>query len=179
MTDKHVSNFEKKLKKLNWKTMLMIQVFIAVIISASTLIQLQNIIGQAIDSQAFLTEFIISFSAGIVFLFGGYYFTKLFFTTKLSVTQFYTTLIYLYLPIITMVALLSIAITGITLISSSAIEYTFILYLPILYYAFKELNTSIYIFKKEFSTTDWPLVLVVLLWAFITNLITIGIKYLL
>ena len=131
MTDEHVSKLEDKLGKLDWKVLLFIQVIVAVILSVSSFVLISNLVG-FVEKDAlliFMSAFFSSFLLGVLFLFGGDYFTKLFFKTDLSVTQFYTVLMYLYLPILMMYGLITVLFAAVSIFIPMATVFVTFLYI--------------------------------------------------
>lgn len=180
MTDKEISKLEENIKKLEWTKLLIIHLIITLIYSFANYISSKNNpLTTNSDFLTFLFVFIFNFSSGFLFLFGGYYFSKLFFKTKLSVTDFYTALIYLYLPVFTLNTLIALLQMGLSFIDHIYFYIVFLnLGIPLLYYIFKALNTAMFIFKKEFNTNNLPLIGVVILWNFLTILIILLILFL-
>ncbi|MCB9370096.1 hypothetical protein H6501_00700 [Candidatus Woesearchaeota archaeon] len=175
MTDEQVTKFEEKLSKLEWVPMLFLHLFLTLVLSISSYVTLYNLVPTEKSLNILLTFLILlipNIILGILFLFGGYYFTKLFFKTTLSVTEFYTVLIYLYLPLLTAYAGISLLAMALSFVSTTYASLAYLLFLPMIYYGLKEINTSLYLFKREFNTGNWQLIGVVMLWAFITNVIT-------
>ena len=172
MSDEYVSKFEEKLDKIVWTQMLYIHIFIMLVASITSYIVLNNVTPSSTSYSTVFSSFISNSIFVISTIFGGYYFTKLFFKTNLKPTDFYKFLMYLYLPLFAMYVVISIMGVILSYVSIDLLPFLSILYLPLIYYAIKELNTSIYIFKKEFNTSDFPLVGVVIVWHIIVNTIS-------
>lgn len=167
MSDEQVSKFSEKLEKLEWKTMMFIQIFLIFLMVVSSYITLNNLNFETPSLSNVGISFSLNTIIGLSFLFGGYYFTKLFFKTELTIIQFYTTLIYLFLPILIIYVMINVSGMIFSFINESLFMVVSVLYIPLIYYILKELNTSIYIFTKEFNTNQWALVGVVTLWSII------------
>jgi hypothetical protein len=171
MTEEQVSKFEENIGKLEWKPIFTIQISFSILMSIFAYLMLKNLEldGELGGTIYLILSTIINSLLGILFVFGGYYFTKLFFKTKLTVIQFYTVILYLGLPIIMGYTIIGFISYILSTISLTYVAFSSILYLPLLYYLIKELTTSLFIFKTEFNTTEWKLFGVVLLWSIITS----------
>lgn len=169
MGSEQVTKFEKNLTNLDWKVMLAIQLFLAFMVSVFSFLLMKNVVSELVNMSSFFVIFTSNLFINLLFLFGSYYFLRLFFRTNLSLTEFYKATIYLYLPVLLGYVLINFSTLALSYVSATHALSASFLYLPLLYYIIKQFNTYIYIFKTEFFTTDWPLVGVLILWAFINN----------